>query len=86
MTAKITQTDARRRVLDAEQEAPVFLVDSDRRTTHIILRIDDARRMFDEYLRRELQVGFEHADRGEFVEWDADRIKAQGREMLRRPA
>jgi hypothetical protein len=69
-------------VLDSEQ-APVFFVDAEGKTTHVVLPITDARRMFDDYLRRELQVGFEQADRGEFVDWDADRIKAEGRELLR---
>ena len=82
MTAKITQTDDQKRVLDAEQ-APVFFVDAEGNTTHVVLPIEDARRMFDDYLRRELQVGFVQAERGEFVDWNPDRIKAQGREMLR---
>jgi hypothetical protein len=82
MTAKITQTDDQKRVLDAEQ-APVFFVDAAGKTTHVVLPIGDARRMFDDYLRRELQIGFDEADRGELVDWDPDRIKAQGRELLR---
>ena len=56
----------------------------DGEATHVVLSIDDARRMFDDYLRRELQVGFDQADRGEFVDWDPDKIKAEGREILQR--
>ena len=82
MTARITQTDDQKRVLDAEQ-APVFFVDAEGKATHVVLPINDARRIFGDYLRRELQIGLEEADRGEWVDWNPDRIKAQGRELLR---
>ena len=46
---------------------------------------DAFRQMVDEGLRRQLQIGFDQADRGEFVDWDPDKIKAEGREILQRP-
>lgn len=33
-------------------------------------------------LRREVAIGIEQADRGEFVEFSADEIKAEGRKRL----
>ena len=33
-------------------------------------------------LRQQLQKGFDAADRGDLVDWDAERIKAEGRRRL----
>ena len=38
----------------------------------VLMPIGDARRMFDEYLRRELQVGIDEAARGDSTERNAD--------------
>ena len=84
MAAKVKKNDELQQALDREQGAPVYLVGLDGEATHVVLPIDDARRMFDDYLRRELQLGFDQADRGEFVDWDPDKIKAEGREILKR--
>ena len=70
MAAKVTKTDELQQALEQEQGAPVYLVGLDGKTTHVVLPIDDARHMFDDYLRRELQVGFDQADRGESAEWN----------------
>lgn len=81
MAAKILKTDDIKRVLDQE-EGTVYLVDANNRPTHVVLPLEDARRMFDEYLRRELEIGFAQADRGELTEWAPERIKAEGRAIL----
>ena len=83
MAAKVKKSDELQQALDQEHGAPVYLVGLDGEATHVLLSIDDARRMFDDYLRRELQIGFDQADRGELVDWDPDRIKAEGREILK---
>lgn len=83
MMANITQTEDQKRILDSEK-TPVFLVDADGQTTHVVLPIADARCLFDDDLRRELQVGFDEADRGELLGWDPERIKAKGLELLRK--
>ena len=36
----------------------------------------------EEQLRSELQVAFDQATRGEWVEWDPDKIKQEGRRRL----
>ena len=36
----------------------------------------------DEVLFRELNIGFENAERDEFVNWNPDEIKATGRQLL----
>jgi hypothetical protein len=82
MIAKITATDEQHRVLQTERESPVVIVDSQGKATHVVLPIEDARRMLDSRLAQELQIGFDQADRGEWVEWDPERIKAEGRRLL----
>ena len=83
MLARITPTDDQFRVLDQEQGAPVFLVRPSGETTHVAIPIDEARRMLDDYLRRELKVGFEQADAGQLEPWD---IEATLQEAHRRHA
>jgi antitoxin ParD1/3/4 len=53
------------------------------------LRILEERRQTTEYLRREMQVGLDELDRGEFVEFDEaslkeffEQVKAEGRKDL----
>ena len=36
----------------------------------------------DEELRQQLLIGFNQADQGQFVEWDAEKIKSEGRRRL----
>ena len=76
MTAKITPTDEQRRVLD-DNDTPVIFVRDDGQATHVIVPIDEARRLFDDYLRRELKIGFDQADRGELQPWDIDQTLAE---------
>jgi hypothetical protein len=59
------------------QESPVYLVDAAGTATHVVLPLAEARRMFAEYLRRELQVGFDQADRGESEPWDVEATLAE---------
>ena len=53
----------------------------------VILRTDVFRELLgldtDDELRRQLQIGFDQADRGQLVDWDPQRIKAEGRRRLR---
>ena len=81
MTTRLTQTSDQKRALE-QADSLVFFVDADGKTTHVIFPLDDARRMFDEYLRRELQVGFDQVDQGQFVDWNPEKIKAEGRRIL----
>ena len=81
MRPRITQTDDQKRALE-QAESPVFFVDADGKATHVILPLEDARRMFDDYLRRGLQIGFDQADQGQIVDWNPEKIKAEGRRKL----
>ena len=71
MTAKV-RPDEVPQALDQNNQEVVYVVDAVGQTTHVLMPIGDARRMFDEYLRRELKVGIDEAARGESTEWKAD--------------
>ena len=76
MAAKVKPEELRQ-ALDHDRHAPVYIIDADGNTTHVVFPLEDARRMFDDYLRRELQIGFDQADRGESEPLDIDAIKAE---------
>ena len=54
----------------------------------IFMRIDVFREMLgftsDDELREQLQIGFDQADRGQLVDWNPDKIKAEGRRRLQK--
>ncbi len=52
----------------------------------IFMRVDLFRDLLgftsDDELRQQLKIGFDQADRGQLVDWNPDKIKAQGRQRL----
>ncbi len=50
----------------------------------VFMRVDVFRDMLgftsDDELRQQLQIGFNQADRGQLVEWNPDKVKAEGRQ------
>lgn len=55
--------------------------------SYVLMRTEVFRDMLgfdtDEELHRQLQIGFDQADRGQLVDWDPEKIKAEGRRRLR---
>ncbi len=78
MSSTITPTAEQLQVLQSEK-SPVLIVDSQGNATHVAMPIEDARRMIDEYLRRELQIGFDQADAGQLTVLDIERTIAEAR-------
>lgn len=78
MVTTITPTAEQQHVLEQEQ-APVFIVNAAGSATHVVLPIAEARRWFDEYVRRELQIGFDQAERGDVGAWDIEATLAEAR-------
>ena len=79
MVVRITQTSEQQRALVQETGGPVLFVTEQGDPTHVIFSVEQARRLLDEHLRRELEFGFEQADRAEWVNWDPVKIKTMGR-------
>jgi len=54
----------------------------------ILMRVDLFRDMLgitsDDELREQLKIGFDQADRGQLVDWNPDKIKAEGRRRLQK--
>lgn len=54
----------------------------------IFMRVDLFRDMLgftsDDELRQQLKIGFDQADRGQLVDWNPDKIKAEGRQRLQK--
>jgi hypothetical protein len=84
MSTKV-RPDEVSQALDRDKQNVVYVVDAEGETTHVLLPIGDARRMFDEYLRRELQVGIDEAARGESTEWNTEEFldRAHGQDSER---
>ena len=62
---------------------PVRIEDEQSRKTYLLVEEDTVGQLFEQWLVRELQAGFDQADRGEVVDWNAERIKSEGRRRLR---
>jgi hypothetical protein len=72
-------TDEQRQALEARPGMPVEIEDDRTQRVYILVARDDVQSLFDEQLRRELQVGFEQADRGEVEDWDLDEMLGEAR-------
>ena len=76
MAAKVKPAELQQ-ALDRDRQGPVYIVDADGNTTHVVLPLADARELLDQWLRRELQIGFDQADRGESEPWDVEATLAE---------
>lgn len=75
MAAKINKSPELDQAFNKEQA--VFLVDATGQTTHVVFPVEEARLMFDDYLRREIQLGVEQATRGESEPWNLEATLAE---------
>ena len=72
-------TDEQRQALEARPGQPVEIEDDRTQRVYILVARDDVQPLFDEQLRRDLQVGFEQADRGDVEDWDLDEMLGEAR-------
>jgi hypothetical protein len=61
---------------------PVKIEDEQSQKVYLLVEEGSAHQLMEQWLCRELQVGFDQAERGDVVEWNADRIKSEGRRRL----
>ena len=54
----------------------------------VFMRVDIFRDMLgftsDAELRKQLQIGFDQADRGQYIDWNPDTMKQKGRDRLQK--
>jgi hypothetical protein len=72
-------TDEQRQALESRPGRPVEVEDDRTQRVYILVARDDFQSLFDERLRRELEVGFEQADKGEVEDWDLDEMLNEAR-------
>lgn len=72
-------TDEQRQALEARPGQPVEIEDDRTQRVYLLVARDDVQTLLDERLRRELQVGFEEAERGDVGDWDIDEMLREAR-------
>ena len=80
MTPKIT--DEMPDELAARLGQPVRVEDERTRKAYYLVAEEDAPGVIDNWVHEELRKGFEAADQGDLVEWNPERITAEGRRRL----
>jgi hypothetical protein len=82
MTSKV-KPDQLTQELNLNQHSPVYLVDAEGNTTHVVLPVSEAaRNAYHDYVHRQLHVAHEQVNRGESEPLDIDDIKSELAEEL----
>ena len=80
MTLKLT--DAMREALDRDPEGAIEVEDELTQRRCLLLPKEALHTVAQRELMRELQIGFDQANAGQLVDWDATEIKSEGRRRL----
>lgn len=72
-------TDEQRQALESRPGLPVEIEDDRTHRVYILVARDDFQSLFEERLRRELEVGFDQADKGDVEDWDLDEMLSEAR-------
>jgi hypothetical protein len=75
MAPKIT--NEMRHALRQRPGEPLAVEDDQTQKVYFLVDRDQARSFFDDWLRRELQIGFDQSDRGESELWDIQKTLAE---------
>ena len=70
-------SDEQREAIVSGHGAPIEVEDEQSRRVYILVARDDFSRLVDAELRRELQIGFDQADRGDVADWNVEEILAE---------
>lgn len=70
-------TDEMRQALAVRPDGPIPVHDERSENFYVLLTKDDYLRLHEDYIRRELQISFDQADRGEVSELDMQAIIAE---------
>jgi hypothetical protein len=77
MTPRITAE--MRAALAKFPRRPVEVRDDESRKVYLLVDAESGRALTEQWLREQIQIGLDAANRGDIVAFDADAIKAQGR-------
>ena len=73
-------TDEMRDALAAHPGSPIPVCDDQSQQVYVLVPRDAYARLQDDHVRRELQIAFDQADRGEWEDLDIEAIIAEARE------
>lgn len=79
MIQRLIPTAEQQQILK-DEKTPVLFVDHQGCATHVVLPIEEARRLFDDFLRNELQPAFLQADQGGIAPLDIEVTIAKARQ------
>jgi hypothetical protein len=77
MTPKITEEQ--RQALQQSHGEMVEVEDDQTRKVYLLIERQEACQRFDDWLRQELQIGFDQSDRGESEVWNIEATLAEAR-------
>ena len=80
MTPKITPE--MRTALANQPGQPVEVQDDETQRVYLLVDAEHGRALTEQWIREQLQQGLDAAARGEVVDFDAESIKARGRDRL----
>jgi hypothetical protein len=72
-------TDEMRHALAAHPGSPIPVCDDQTQQVYVLVPRDEFARLQDDFIRRELQVAFDQADRGEWEDLDIEALIAEAR-------
>lgn len=78
MVLKITSAELQV-ALDRDADDPIYLVDSEGQPTHVVLSISKAQSLLDDWLKREVDIGFDQAACGETHDWNLNATLCEAR-------
>ncbi|HEV3138105.1 MAG TPA: hypothetical protein VGZ26_09375 [Pirellulales bacterium] len=71
-----------RAALEQHPGQPIEVEDDESEKRYILVDAQSGRALAEQWIREQLQVGLDAADRGEIVPFDPEAIMARGRERL----
>lgn len=77
-------TDEMKEALSEHPDEPLRLRDEQTQKVYVLIDQEEARRLFDAWLHREVQVALKQADRGELRPWDIEETLADSTSSSRR--
>jgi hypothetical protein len=84
MTPKLTEEQ--REAISAQPGGFVRVEDDQTRKVYLIIEESRASELYEQWLRQELQKGFDAADRGDVAEWNLDEVLADAHRRHRERA
>ncbi len=79
-------SDEQRQAIESKHGGPIEVQDDRTERTYVLVGRDEFRRMVEDQLRRELQIGFDQADAGDVAEWNVDEMLQEARQRQRSPS